>query len=172
MTLSLMNLIFWIGLFFLAVFLPYNSIRDLALSCIFPFIFSVGFYLLDRLLLNFRIITAVGETLAYLLRPLTTRFQVASAGLFTSLGVIFLAAIFLLLWAVFTLAISSCATGVPPWRKSRTRGLKRVCCAFIFFAISTFTVAFAIAGIREMPMVIVGFFEGFYEILFPWEVCF
>ena len=172
MTVSLLILIVWIFLLLLAVFLPYNSIRDLSISVFVSTLILAGIYCLDRFVLNFEITKATGESLAVLLSPISTRFKVAAGGVFTAFGTMFWVLMYLLIMVACSITVTQTTTGAAPWKSDRLRGSKRMLAALIFLVGSCFTVTFAAAGTRNLYYVKTGFLDSAFEALFPWEVCF
>lgn len=171
MTLSLLNVLLWVAFIFLAVFLPYNKIRDLTIGILAPTVLLLFFFLLDRGLFSFGITKAIGSAIE-LAFPAVEKFQVTSEGLKTDLGVTVVLLIFLLVWGANAAAVASTTTGSAPWQKSKTRPVIHLLCAFLFLSVSSFLVSFAIAGSRNIYYIQIGFLDKLYELLFPWEVCF
>lgn len=172
MSVSLLNVLLWVAVIVLAVFLPYNKIRDLYLGLSFPSGFLILFFLLDRFLCGFSLTQTLGRAVAVALPDIFQRFVVTERGLATDMGMMVLLIVFILFWIAAAMVPAFSTTGAAPWKRSRKRPALHLLFSFLFVIVSSFVITYALAGSRNMYYIKIGFLENLYEAMFPWRLCF
>lgn len=169
MSLSVVLILIWAFLLIAAIFLPYNSVRDIAFSLTPPALILTAVYLVDYSL-DFVIIPAIGQAFAALLGDSLSTVVVSTNSMYTAVGFIVLFVVFLLVWGSLAIIISKCTTGAAPWKQDGTRPLKHVCCSVVFLVAGSFLAALGLAGTRSIFYIQSGFLDDLFSTLIPWEV--